>query len=287
MDQSSPYSSKPQGLSSAKYSPIIRPMLNSSMNKGTLRVLQVLSLFSEKPVRGVTEVSKELQCSKNTAFHALDTLIKEGYLVRDAGGTRYQLGHLALSLGRGTGSADIRSLCMPYLQRIHELTSESVFLSILVERQNICIDSIQTRGVTVGYSPLTQPLPLHAGTGSRVLLAYLSDEEINAYIRQSSPLPKYTATTITEPEALWKEVHLIRSQGFARGYEDFSTGATYLSFPVFGAMGKPMAAITIGGPIFRFTREIADGFIPALRVMLAELNQQSRMMSFVPVMGVG
>ena len=47
------------------------------------------------------------------------------------------------------------------------------------------------------------------------------------------------------------------------------------------------AAITIGGPIFRFTREIADGFIPALRVMLAELNQQSRMMSFVPVMGVG
>jgi len=261
--------------------------MNLSVNKGTMRVLRVLSLFSEKPIRGVTEVSNALECSKNTAFHALDTLLKEGYLVRDAGGTRYQLGHLALTLARGVGSVDVRSLCMPYLQRIHQLTNESVFLSILVERQNICIESIQTRGVTVGYSPLTQPLPLHAGTGSRVLLANLSDEEIEAYIRDASPLPQYTPTTITDPAALWNEVRLIRSQGFARGYEDFSTGATYFSFPVFGALGKPIAAITIGGPIFRFTREIADGFIPAIRALLAELNQQSRMMSLVPVMGVG
>jgi IclR family transcriptional regulator, KDG regulon repressor len=235
----------------------------------------------------VTEVSKELQCSKNTAFHALDTLLHEGYLVRDVGGTRYQLSHLALSLARPLDSVDLRSLSMPYLQRIHLLTSESVFLSVLVGRQNVCIDSIQTRGVTVGYSPLSQPLPLHAGTGSRLLLAYLNDEEIEEYLKLESPLRKFTPTTITEPESIREEVKLIRRVGFARGYEDFSTGATYLAFPVVSSTGRPLAAVTIGGPRFRFTSEIADAFIPEIRVIMSELNQHCRMMSVVPVLGFG
>ena len=252
-------------------------------NKGTLRVLQILSLFSRKSLWGVTEVSKEAACSKNSAFHALDTLLKQGYLVRDAGGTRYQLSHLVLSLARGMDSVDIRSLCMPYLTSIHLLTSESVFLSILMGRHNICIESIQTRGVTVGYAPLDQPLPLHAGAGSRLLLAYLKDEEIGQYLRLESPLRKYTPTTITDSAALWEEVHRIRSAGFSRGYGDFSTGATYLSFPVFSSMGRPLAAITIGGPIFRFTNEIAESFVPEIRVLLADLNQHSRMMPIAPV----
>ena len=38
----------------------------------------------------------------------------------------------------------------------------SVFLAILVGRSCVCIDSIQTQGVIVGYSPLSQPIPLHA-----------------------------------------------------------------------------------------------------------------------------
>lgn len=252
------------------------------MNKGTLRVLQVLSLFIRKPIWGVTEVSRELDCSKNTAFHALDTLLKEGYLVRDAGGMKYQLSHAVLALGRGFESLDVRSLCRPYIETIHRDTGESVFLSIVVGRHNICIDSIQGQGVTVGYSPLSQPLPLHAGAGSRLLLAYLEDKKIEEYIRLESPLRAFTPTTIVDPARLREEVALIRSVGFARGYGDYSTGATYLSFPVFGPMGRPLAAITVGGPIFRFTKEVADAAIPNIRRVLGELNQHSRMFAAVP-----
>ena len=71
--------------------------------------------------------------------------------------------------------------------------------------------------------------------------------------------------------------------GFARGYEDFSTGATFVSYPVFGALDRPLAAITIGGPINRFTQTVADGFIPAIRAIIAELNQHSRMFPAVPI----
>ncbi|MDN8616427.1 IclR family transcriptional regulator [Variovorax ginsengisoli] len=273
------------GLGARERLNVAETMIQSAAgtNKGTLRVLQVLSLFSQQPVWGVTQISKKLECSKNTAFQALDTLLKEGLLVRDTTGSRYQLSHKVLSYARGMEAVDIRSLSSPYVHAIQRLTGESVFLSILVGRRNVCIESVQGKGVTVGYSPLSQPLPLHAGAGSRLLLAYLDDSEIEQYIRLESPLRKFTPTTISDPKALWAEIALIRSRGYACGYEDFSTGATYLSFPVFGPMNRPLAAITVGGPIFRFTQAVADSYIPEIRNILADLNQHSRMMPAVPL----
>jgi IclR family transcriptional regulator, KDG regulon repressor len=253
------------------------------MNKGTVRVLNALSLFTQQPIWGVTELSRELKCSKNSAFQALDTLLKEGYLVRSSSGPRYQLAHQVLSFGLSPESTDVRSLCHPYLQRIHELTSESTFLAILVGRSCVCIDNIHAQGVTVGYSPLSQPIPLHAGTGARLLLAYLNDEEIDRYIELESPLRAFTPTTITKPEALWEEVKLIRKVGFARGYQDFSTGANFLAFPVIGPAERPLGTIVVGGPLFRFTREVADGFIPRIKELMDELNQRARMFPSMPV----
>jgi DNA-binding IclR family transcriptional regulator len=253
------------------------------MNKGTVRVLNALSLFTKQPTWGVTELSRELDCSKNSAFQALDTLLKEGYIVRSSRGPRYQLAHKVLNFGLSAESTDVRSLCHPYLQRIHELTGESVFLAILVGRCCVCIDSIQTQGVTVGYSPLSQPLPLHAGTGARMLLACLTDEDIERYIAHESPLRSFTPSTITDPKALWEEVRLIRKNGFARGYQDFSTGANFLAFPVIGPMERPLGTVVVGGPLFRFTREIADGAIPAIKVQMDVLNQHARMFPAVPI----
>jgi DNA-binding IclR family transcriptional regulator len=252
------------------------------MNKGTVRVLNALSLFTQKETWGVTELSRELKCSKNSAFQALDTLLKEGYLVRSSSGPRYQLAHQVLNFGLAPESTDVRSLCHPYLEQIHELTAESVFLAILVGRSCVCIDSIQTQGVTVGYSPLSQPIPLHAGTGARLLLAYLKDDEIARYVELESPLRGFTPTTITDPKALWEEVRLIQETGFARGYQDFSTGANFLAFPVVGPMERLLATIVVGGPLFRFTREVADGFIPGIKALMDELNEHSRMFPSVP-----
>jgi len=253
------------------------------VNKATARVLQILSLFSQKPHWGVSEVAREMACAKNSAFQALDTLVKEGFVVRDEAGQRYQLSHQVLKFVGDGEPIDVRSLCHPYLIRLQELTGESIFLSIIVGRYNVCIESMQSRGVSVGYSPLSQPIPLHAGAGSRCLLSYLRDDEIEQYIQIASPLEKVTPATITDPAELWSEIELVRSRGFARGYEDFSTGANYLSFPVFGAAERPLAAITIGGPTSRFTREVANELIPAIRAVMENLNRQSRMFPVVPL----
>jgi DNA-binding IclR family transcriptional regulator len=247
-------------------------------NKATVRVLQVLTKFLERTrPYGVTELANELGISKNMAFRALNTLLEEGYVVRDASGARYELGYGVLALRRGeVEELDLRALCAPYLRRIHELTGESVFLSIIVGRNHVTIDAVEAHGVKVSHNPRGLPVPLHASPASRVLLAFLHDDEIAEYIRVAAPLKRFTPTTIVEPDKLWDEVRLVRGRGYALGYGDHYTGATYVSFAVLDGSGRPHAAITVGGPLDRLTDARVQEVLPRILAIVGELNQRIR-----------
>lgn len=248
-------------------------------NKATLRVFQILGKFiGRKSSYGVTELSQELGISKNMAFRALATLVEHGYLVRDATGTRYDLGFGVLALANdGIEDFDLRAVCAPYLARIHDITGESIFLSIIVGRNHVTIDRIEAHGRRVSHNPPGLLVPLHASPASRVLLAFLHDEEIADYIRAASPLKRFTATTITEPGKLWEEVARVRREAFARGFGDHYSDATYVAFPVLDSGGRPHAAITVGGPADRLTQDRVDALLPAIMSVMAELNASTRL----------
>ena len=114
-------------------------------NKATVRVLQVLSQFiGRRTSWGVTELSQALGLSKNMVYRALSTLLEQGYVVRDATGARYELGFRVLELGAGdVEEPDVRALCGPAMRQLHQLTGESVFLSIIVGRNHVTIDAVE------------------------------------------------------------------------------------------------------------------------------------------------
>lgn len=251
-----------------------------AVNKATVRILEVLAAYvhREGPF-GVTELSRTLGISKNMAFRALTTLAEQGFVIREPDGSGYQLGFGALWL-RGPGldrQFDIRDLCRPFLQRMHEVTRESVFLSVIVGRNHVTIDSVESHGVRVSHNPRGLLVPLHASPASRVLLSFLSDSEIDAYIRLARPLQRFTETTITDPEALRAEVALVRGQGFARGYGDHYSHATYISFPVLDSAGRPHATVTVGAPPERMADADVDRLLPEMQAVMAALNLQSRL----------
>src|SRR5262245_7503294 len=99
-------------------------------NKATVQILQVLSAYiGRSSSLGVTELSRELNISKNMAYRALSTLVKEGFLVKDVSGSRYELGFGVLWLQDLDADAqfDVRAFCAPFLQRLHKITGESIF----------------------------------------------------------------------------------------------------------------------------------------------------------------
>src|SRR6185503_8058543 len=130
-------------------------------NQAASRVFRVLVAFiGHDGPRSMSELAAEIGFNKNMVHRALTTLTEENYLVRDASGKRYQLGHrwLALALA-GTSDFDLVALARPTLEQLHALTGESVYLSIIVGRNRVTVDDIQAQGSRVLRSRRGDPVP--------------------------------------------------------------------------------------------------------------------------------
>jgi DNA-binding IclR family transcriptional regulator len=251
----------------------------SQINQAGEQVFTVLGTFvGRKTAAGVSEVSTALGITKNKAFRALNTLVDRGYLVRDGSGTLYDIGWNAVALQPHTNEVfDIRALCRPFMERLHMLTKETIYLSVIAGRNQLVVDGVEAHGVHVGYTPRNLLVPLHAGPASRALLAFLTDDEVAAYLRAASPLKRFTVTTITGPENLWQEVRRVREQGYARGYGDHYTGATYVAFPILDSTGRPHASVSIAAPADRLPEARLQSLLPDILAIVEENNVLSRL----------
>lgn len=88
-----------------------------------------------------------------------------------------------------------------------------------------------------------QEVPVHAGGGSKVLLAYLAREERRQLL--SKPLERYTANTITDPAVLEAELAQIRAQGWAHDAGEFSERVKSYAAPIWNRAGDVVAAISV------------------------------------------
>lgn len=256
------------------------------MNKATERVLRVLDAFADDPCarHGVTALSAQLGMTKNMVFRALATLAGEGFVVREAGG-RYALGFRVFELrNAAVAEPDLRAICAPYLKRMHDLTGETVTLSIPVGFSSVVIDGIEGRNPVITRVLHGRTIPLHAGPGSRAILAFLSDAEIDAFLAAHSPLARITPTTIVEPALLWREIRTVRRRGHSIGYGDHVVNSAAVAFPVLGADGRPLGAIAVGTPAPGPGWRRIKARIPALRAIMDELNDRVQLIGVAPLL---
>lgn len=258
-------------------------------NQATQRVLTVLSAFIGRgTAHGVSELSRALGMNKNMVHRALTTLTDAGYLVRDPSGERYQLGPRILMLrGEDTDEPDIRALCRPFLERLHELTGESVFLAIIVGLSRVNIDWIEARGRRVSHSLRGRSVPLHCTSMSRMLLAALSDAEIAEYFAAAAPLDRYddiyTETAGQSVEQIWAELARIRQAPYFTWRNRQQYSSAYVGFVLADSAGRPHALVTIGGPMERFTEARIQALLPRMLAILEPLRQQCRLFPAAPV----
>jgi DNA-binding IclR family transcriptional regulator len=269
------------GVSSARY-----------RNQAAQRVLSVLSAFGgPEHDLGVTELARRLGMNKNMVHRALTTLAADGYVTRDASGTRYRLGYRVLTLAGADDEFDIRALARPVLEELHALTGESVFLSIIVGRARVNVDWIEARGRRVSASRRGRSVPLHCTKMSRALLACLGDREIADYLASAAPLTRYDAvfpeTADATAQDVWDDIGRVRRDGFITWRNPQQYSANYIAFPVLDGHGRPHALVTVGGPFERFGPDRIAALMPQLRALIAPLQQQGRHVPAAPVIVEG
>ncbi len=226
------------------------------------RLVGVLDCFTrERPAWSLSELSKELGIPKSTLHRFLAALESHGILRNDPRDRRWRLGyHLLIWGSLAKDSLDLRQIARPVMDELVAATGETVILTAYQGLEVVCIERVETDHPVRMTLDVGMRRPPHAGASSKVLMAYLPEEEIQAIIREKG-LPRLCVNTITDPEALYAELARIREHGYAESHEETDLGAWGVATPIFDRDGQVVAAIGVAGPRSRYTPERAQEFV--------------------------
>lgn len=239
------------------------------------KTLRVLDLFTvEHPSWSVSEVARELEMPTATTHRIIRALERRSYLTRID--SRYRLGFAAVDLGRrAMASVDLRARLAPVLRDLARATGETVLLNVYdeIHHGSLCIDRVEATHdlrLTIQIGRVT---PIHAGASAKAILAFLDEPLIAEALAQ--PLAKLAPGTITDPEALRKDLAAIRRRGWASSYEENNDDAWGLAAPVL-VNGQPIASVGLAAPAARYSkaslRDLAKLVLSAARDGEAQLG---------------
>ena len=216
------------------------------------RAVALLKVFSDaQPEWRLTDLARAAHLHKATAHRLLATLEREGMVVRDASREHYRLGPEAIALGaRAARASDLRSVAAPELQALATANGETATLEVPVGSDMLILDEV-AGGALLGAVPeIGTRWPIHATSTGKALLALLPTQLRRDYLR--TRLTRHTDRTIVSAAALERELDRIRRKGFAVAAEELERGYLAIGAAVRDHDGRPVAAISLGGPRLRF-----------------------------------
>jgi DNA-binding IclR family transcriptional regulator len=235
------------------------------------RVCVILNVFTEEePILTLTEISRRIQLPKSTTHRLLTALEKHGMVLPDISGRGYHLGYQMVRWGTlAQASLDLRNIALPVMRAIVDTTGETAILSVLYQNMGIWIENVECKQPIRLALRMGKPLMLHAGASSKVLWAFLSDQEIEEILSQIELKP-LMPNTITDPQVMREELRSIRENGYATSFEETDLGAMGIAAPIFDHSGKVIAGLGIVAPLSRVPRER----VPEVAKIIVEASRQ-------------
>ncbi len=220
--------------------------------KRALKIIELLGRCREE--WGVTDIGRELGLHKSTIYRLLSTMSEEGFIEQTPSG-KYQLGIKILEIGgRMLNNIEIRKVAMPYLLDLSKRAGETVHLVVLHQGEGIYVDKVEAENVIRMHSTIGARVKLHCSGVGKCILAYLPPEETQEIIKKHG-LVKITDNTITSVEALMAELAKVKEKGYALDDEENEYGIRCVAGPILDYRERPVAAISVSGPIMRMTME--------------------------------
>lgn len=229
------------------------------------RAIAVLNVFSaNRPQLALNDVVAATGLPKTTTFRLLSALMEHDFITLDPVSGKYSLGFALLRLGEvRRGQTNALGTVMPVMQEIREALNETVVFSVRVGDERVHVDALESRELLRRTAEIGGRAPLHAGASSKILLAGMTDAEIDAYIALHAPLAGPDGTPL-DADALREELALIRQRGWAESRGEVRPGGGALAAPIRDFAGNWIASIDILTPNDRYTPEHRERIIAVL-----------------------
>jgi len=229
--------------------------------KSADRVIQILEAVGSKKC-GITqrELAAELEIPKGSLSPLLSNLVDRGYVALDRLSKLYMLGpNLVVLTGRYLSSLEIVRVGRPVLEQLVSEIDEDAEIVVMKGDEVLFLHKEECSKPLKYSIAIGELAPIYATSAGKAILAHLHDAEIERYLAETG-LVSITRTSITDADAMRRELKEIRAIGIAYGREEFHQGICGIAAPVFNLYGDVAGAIVATLPSIRFNRE-TKGFI--------------------------
>ncbi len=222
-----------------------------------LRALSVLDAFAAADERtiGVSELARQTGMSRSGAYRLLVTLRAGGYVDYDDDSSRYALGSGALRIGSAyRRQNDLLRVAAGAIRALAAETGETAVVSVRRQATRVNMDQVVSPNELNVTVKLGVPFPLHAGASSKAILAFLPDDELDAYV--AAGLEAVTPRTVVDERELRAQLARIRRRGCASSEAERQPGAVAVAAPIFDASGAAIGSLAVAGPAARMTAPV-------------------------------
>jgi DNA-binding IclR family transcriptional regulator len=230
--------------------------------ESSARVADVLLQFlGGSPSLGVSAIARELGLSKAVVHRILRSLVDRGLLEVDPETRAYGLGPAAVALGaRALRDTKLRPVALPELRELQQRTGETTTISARVPDGRVYLDQVVSEKEIRMTVELGRRFPLHAGSTGRAIMAFLPVAEQEALL--VGDLAPLTPDTIVDAGKLRSVLRTVHATGIAESGGERQLGAASLAAPIFDLDGQPIGALSVCGPLSRFTEDVREQFAP-------------------------
>ena len=188
------------------------------------------------------ELQEESGLAKSTTSRLLTALERSELLERNDAGS-YVAGPLFwLYAARHDPWEELVRLARPILEKVGADTGETVHLSVTRGDRVVQVAQLDSTYLLGSRDWTNVDVPAHSSALGKVLLAY------GAFELPGGTLERLTSHTVTDRDALDRELQLVARRGWASTVDELEIGLTGVAVPVRGRGGDVIAALGVSGP---------------------------------------
>ncbi len=245
-----------------------RPEFVQSLARG----LAVIRAFSaEQPALTLSDVARSTGLSRAAARRFLLTLESLGYI--GSNGRLFHLRPPVLDLGYAyLSSLSLADIAQDHLQALSSQLEESCSASVLDDGDIVHIARAASNRIMAVRIDLGWRIPAYATAMGRVLLAGLSDDQLDDYFRNYER-PALNPNTATGEQELRVALSSVRDNGYAIVDQELEHGIRSVAVPVRDSAGVVIAAINASAHTSRVTvAQLRQRFLSQLQDTAAAIE---------------
>lgn len=215
---------------------------STSLEKG----LKILSLFSkESPGLNQSEISRTIGLNMTSTYRFVNTLVKLGYLEKDAKTKELRLGVGALAMSTTIiGAIDELRLIKGVVDEVHSKHNITIDVVFAMDGNLMRVYHRQATETLTYHLPTVAKNSLHNTSVGKAYLSTLPQDTLRQVIDSMSLVSK-TTKTIVDKDRLLNEIQKTRQRGYATCDEEYLPGLVTIGAPLLSqATGKGLGGVS-------------------------------------------